>query len=100
MPQDAINLNQKSRSHRFGWSLRLSHELQLLPPSLLRLRNSGGTRTQLSPPTLVTALEGQRDPNSVETFRGARQNEIDERLQGVQQEVTRLTSDLRGEEGR
>jgi len=37
--------------------------------------------------------------NSVETVRRARQNEIDERLRAVQQEVTHLTSDLRGEKG-
>jgi hypothetical protein len=39
------------------------------------------------------------DPNSVETVRRARQSEIDERLRAVQQEVTHLTSDLRGEKG-
>jgi hypothetical protein len=38
-------------------------------------------------------------PNSVETVRRARQNEIDERLRAVQQEMTHLTSDLRGEKG-
>ena len=36
------------------------------------------------------------DPNSVETIRRARQNEIDERLRAVQREVTNLISDLRG----
>lgn len=41
----------------------------------------------------------RENPNSVETVRRARQNEIDERLRVVQQEVTHLTSDLRGEKG-
>jgi len=43
--------------------------------------------------------EENANPDSVETIRRARQNEIDERLRAVQQEVTHLTSDLRGEKG-
>ena len=43
--------------------------------------------------------EEHADPNSVEAIRRARQNEIDARLRAVQQEVTHLTSDLRGEKG-
>jgi len=99
MPQDAINLNQKSRSHRFGWSLRLSHELRLLRLSLLGLRNSGCTGAQLPPPTLVTAKDDRTSTLS-KSFAERARTKSTSVFEGFQQEATRLTSELRGKGGR
>ena len=71
------------------------------PTALHFPSTSGNQRGYTTTVTSINNGDGDErpDPNSVKTIRRARQNEINERLQAVQREVTHLTSDLRREKG-
>ena len=71
------------------------------PTALHFPSTSGNKRGYTTTVTSVNNGDGDErpDPNSIKTIRRARQNEINERLQAVQREVTHLTSDLRREKG-